>query len=319
MSVFVYGRMTLNLCRSYHHRCIGFDAAECRNNLDKIKYEYFLRRTNSKNSQISKIKCNIQDVKVKPNDMECCMYRQVFNMQRSIIINSDEHTKSFNILNGILKCRQAMIHPSLIQGGTHGSSSKFDIIKSKLLTHLDEKCIIFCHFKKEMVLLYDNIVDIYSKDKISMVNGDMSSFERDEQFHNFEMRGNVLIIQIKVGGVGLNLQHASHVYLTSPSWNPATDLQAIHRSYRTGQQKTVTVTRFFMEHVDDLPSIDLAILHLQNQKQELTNEVLSEHKGTNLLNSDSDIADNGSIKYFAKVFNSGSYLPTCKTISQLDT
>ena len=59
-----------------------------------------------------------------------------------------------------------------------------------------------------------------------------------------------------------------------------------------------------MENIDELPSIDMAILHLQETKQQLTNQLLEEDKSTNLLTSKIDCAlpDNNSIKYFAKVF-----------------
>jgi SNF2 family DNA or RNA helicase len=35
----------------------------------------------------------------------------------------------------------------------------------------------------------------------------------------------VFVIQVKSGGQGLNLQEATRVYITAPSWNPATELQ----------------------------------------------------------------------------------------------
>ena len=283
---------------------IGFDNAECKDNLPKIKNDYFLRRIKNQNN--IQIQCEIKDVKLHPNNQEKQVYYNVFNKQKTNIANSDEKNITLNVLNGILKCRQALIHPNLIEKDLVAKSSKIEMLKSEINKHLQDKCIIFCHFKKEMKIIKDEISrSLYLEDKISLIDGNSSLIERDEQLKNFETHGNVLIIQIKVGGVGLNLQHANHVYLTSPSWNPATDLQAIHRAYRTGQEKQVHVVRMFIDDIGNLPSIDIAIMHLQKQKQELSNKILEEKTNMNFISSNmlSELNDQSSIKYFAKIFN----------------
>jgi hypothetical protein len=60
----------------------------------------------------------------------------------------------------------------------------------------------------------------------------------------------VFIIQIKTGGVGLNLQEATRVYITQPSWNPATEIQAIARSYRSGQENKVYIKKLLYTGID---------------------------------------------------------------------
>ena len=47
----------------------------------------------------------------------------------------------------------------------------------------------------------------------------------------------VILMSLKAGGEGLNLQEASHVFLLEPWWNPAVEMQAVHRAYRIGQTK----------------------------------------------------------------------------------
>ena len=54
----------------------------------------------------------------------------------------------------------------------------------------------------------------------------------------------VLLVQIKSGSEGLNLQSYSEVYFTSPHWNPAVEDQAVARAHRIGQTKNVNVYRF---------------------------------------------------------------------------
>ncbi|KAF3851573.1 hypothetical protein F7725_013345 [Dissostichus mawsoni] len=47
----------------------------------------------------------------------------------------------------------------------------------------------------------------------------------------------------KVGGVGITLTAANRVVIYDPSWNPATDAQAVDRAYRIGQNENVVVYR----------------------------------------------------------------------------
>ena len=44
----------------------------------------------------------------------------------------------------------------------------------------------------------------------------------------------VLLLSLRAGGEGLNLQMASHVFVLEPWWNPAVELQAIQRAHRIG-------------------------------------------------------------------------------------
>jgi SNF2 family DNA or RNA helicase len=55
---------------------------------------------------------------------------------------------------------------------------------------------------------------------------------------------NVILMSYGAGGVGLNLQFASYVFLFDRWWNPAVEDQAINRAHRIGAERSVTVTRF---------------------------------------------------------------------------
>ena len=82
-----------------------------------------------------------------------------------------------------------------------------------------------------------------------------------------------LIIQIKSGGTGLNLQEATRVYITAPSWNPATELQAIGRSHRNGQTKNVYVKK--LVYTD---TVEENIMALQGYKSTICAEVLDDKR-----------------------------------------
>ena len=49
----------------------------------------------------------------------------------------------------------------------------------------------------------------------------------------------VFLLSLRAAGTGLNLTTASYVVLYDPWWNPAVEAQAIDRTHRIGQTKTV--------------------------------------------------------------------------------
>jgi SNF2 family DNA or RNA helicase len=107
---------------------------------------------------------------------------------------------------------------------------------------------------------------------------DGSTESKDNEIAGFKAHegGCVFLIQIKAGGQGLNLQEASRVYITSPAWNPATELQAISRSHRKGQTKQVIIKKLVYVSFSDVPSIDESIVELQNHKSVVCAEVLND-------------------------------------------
>ena len=95
----------------------------------------------------------------------------------------------------------------------------------------------------------------------------------------------VFLIQINAGGVGLNLQAFSRVYLTSPDWNPCNEIQAIARAHRLGQDRPVHVTKLVLKGVEDNPKpknnfsvIDARILGIQMSKRNLMADLLGEEE-----------------------------------------
>ena len=71
-----------------------------------------------------------------------------------------------------------------------------------------------------------------------------------------------LLMSLRAGGEGLNLQHANHIFVLEPWWNPAVENQAIQRAHRIGQKRTVKATRFVTKD-----SIEERMFELQEKKQ----------------------------------------------------
>ena len=72
-----------------------------------------------------------------------------------------------------------------------------------------------------------------------------------------------------VGGVGLNLTGADVVVFFENDWNPATDLQAMDRAHRIGQQRSVNVYRLLCQG-----TVEEEVLSVQRMKQYLANTVV---------------------------------------------
>lgn len=71
----------------------------------------------------------------------------------------------------------------------------------------------------------------------------------------------VLLLTVKVGGVGLNLTCADTVFIYEPWWNPAAERQAIDRLHRIGQKNHVSAYSMITRN-----TIEERILQLQERK-----------------------------------------------------
>jgi SNF2 family DNA or RNA helicase len=81
----------------------------------------------------------------------------------------------------------------------------------------------------------------------------------------------VFLISLKAGGSGLNLEAAPYVVLFDPWWNPAVENQAINRTHRIGQTKTVFAYRLLVRD-----TIEDKIRPLQIRKSNVASDVLGE-------------------------------------------
>ena len=84
-------------------------------------------------------------------------------------------------------------------------------------------------------------------------------------------RHKALIVSLRAGGVGLNLQEASYVFHVDRWWNPAVERQAEDRSHRYGQTVPVHVFKYSC-----INTIEERIDQILAQKQELFDELVDD-------------------------------------------
>jgi SNF2 family DNA or RNA helicase len=116
--------------------------------------------------------------------------------------------------------------------------------------------------------------------RVYRIDGGVATEQRASRIERFKKteKPAAFIIQITAGGVGLNLAEASRVYITTPAWNPATELQAIARAHRNGQTNKVWVKKMIYKGTETLPSIEQSILELQGHKSAVCAEVLQDDR-----------------------------------------
>ncbi|KAJ6656369.1 hypothetical protein lerEdw1_003872 [Lerista edwardsae] len=121
---------------------------------------------------------------------------------------------------------------------------RFLISLLKNLKEEGHKTLVFSQSRK----MLDIIESILTQQqfKLMRIDGTVTSLvEREARIGLFQNdKGySVLLLTTQVGGVGLTLTAATRVVIFDPSWNPATDAQAVDRAYRIGQKENVVVYR----------------------------------------------------------------------------
>ena len=175
------------------------------------------------------------------------------------------------ILEALLRLRQAACHPALTGASADSPSAKTELLMEELRDVLDSghRALVFSQFtsflrivratldEKRVPYLY---LDGSTRDRQSLVD----AFQRSDGPPLF-------LISLKAGGLGLNLTNADYIFLLDPWWNPAVEAQAIDRAHRIGRQKPVVAYRLIARD-----TVEEKILELQAKKRGIAESIISE-------------------------------------------
>ncbi|MSP37054.1 MAG: helicase SNF2 [Deltaproteobacteria bacterium] len=188
-------------------------------------------------------------------------------------VASDGLKKSkFQVLEALLRLRQAACHPGLIdKGSVHLGSAKLDALMAQLEQVLEEdhKALVFSQFTSLLAILRDRL----DSAKIPYAYLDGRTRDRQAKVEQFQNDPNtrLFLISLKAGGLGLNLHAAEYVYLLDPWWNPAVEAQAIDRAHRIGQTRQVFAYRLIARD-----TVEEKVLELQKSKRDLADAIITE-------------------------------------------
>ena len=170
----------------------------------------------------------------------------------------------------LTKLRQLSCHPRLVFSDIDMPSSKlatFETLVKQLIAG-GHKALVFSQFVRHLEILKDCLE--YNNIAYQYLTGSTSIKERQRSVDAFQGgEGEVFLISLKAGGVGLNLTAADYVIHMDPWWNPAVEDQASDRAHRIGQERPVTVYRLVGKD-----TIEEQIVALHQHKRELADAIL---------------------------------------------
>jgi len=194
--------------------------------------------------------------------------------------------QGMQILAEISRLRQACCHPKLVNKTVQIESSKLQLLRSTIeeLLSNGHKALIFSQFVKHLKIIEQLLQEMGVS--YQYLDGQTSLKQREKNIDAFQSgEGDIFLISLKAGGVGLNLTAADFVIHTDPWWNPAVEDQASDRAHRIGQKRPVTIYRLVTEN-----TIEEKIVALHHHKRDLADSLLEGTERSGRLSADELLA-----------------------------
>lgn len=220
-----------------------------------------------------------------PEKTESVVYAQMDTKQKKLYLASQDRLalqiqhqedkdlkkEKLRILAELTKLRQICCDPSLCYEGYDGSSAKLETCMELVSQAIDggHRVLLFSQF----TTMLDIIAKRLASEGFStlMLTGSTSKEARERLVRRFQAGdGDVFLISLKAGGVGLNLTSADVVIHYDPWWNTAAQDQATDRAHRIGQRRDVSVFKLIVGG-----TIEERILRMQEAKRDLAESVLA--------------------------------------------
>ena len=155
-----------------------------------------------------------------------------------------------------------------------GASAKLDDLRQRLHTLRSEghRALVFSQFVDERYGAGALAARLAALRPL-LYTGRLSLRERDAVVRRFreDASRTALVLSLRAGGAGLNLQEASYVFHFDRWWNPAVERQAEDRSHRLGQALPVHVYAYVCED-----TIEERIDAVLQEKQHLFDRVVDD-------------------------------------------
>jgi len=228
-----------------------------------------------------------QVAKELPARTEQTVYCEMETVQRRLYDELREHYRNkllgriaenglakskMQILEALLRLRQAACHPGLIDSKRRGEpSAKLDMLFEQIEEVIESghKALVFSQFTSLLSIVREQL------DERGIVYEYLDGATTDRQACVTRFQSDaacpLFLISLKAGGLGLNLTAAGYVFLLDPWWNPAVEAQAVDRAHRIGQTKHVFAYRLIARD-----TVEEKVLELQKTKRDLAAAIIGE-------------------------------------------
>lgn len=247
--------------------------------VQKALHPFVLRRLKEDVLPDLPVKC-VEKITLPMTQTQEALYQKLLTIYRDEITKLEasddlptEADKTF-LLEGLLRLRQVATHPQQLL------DEKFQTCSSNKLLYLCEhipiliekghRIVVFSQFLGALKNASENLRSLSIRH--SYIDG--KTIDREQEFALFQSNPaiKVLLVSLRVGGVGIDLTHTDVCILLDPWWNDAVEKQAIDRLHRFGQKKPVTVLRLLSEN-----SIEEKMEILKHNKSELADAIGTTH------------------------------------------
>jgi hypothetical protein len=256
---------------------------DTRRRLKRLLQPFILRRT--KNQVLEELPQRtdiLMQVDLSPEEL--AFYEALRRKALETLDAGDGSQKGFQlaILAEIMKLRRACCNPKLVAPDMELPSAKlavFGEIVDELLEN-GHKALVFSQFTGHLAIIREYVAQraiVYQ-----YLDGATPQGERKKRVEAFQGGdGELFLISLKAGGLGLNLTAADYVIHMDPWWNPAVEDQASDRAHRIGQTRPVTVYSLVARH-----TIEEKIVALHRTKRDLADSLLEGADMSGKMSSD---------------------------------
>ncbi len=186
------------------------------------------------------------------------------------------------VLAELMKLRRCCCNPRLVVptcGLTGSKLEAFAELVDELLEN-QHKALVFSQFVDHLTLLREHLDQ--QGIRYQYLDGSTPPKTRQKRIDAFQNgEGDLFLISLKAGGLGLNLTAADYVLIMDPWWNPAVEDQAADRAHRIGQTRPVTIYRLVAAD-----TIEEKIVQLHHAKRDLADSLLEGTDTAHTLTAD---------------------------------
>lgn len=200
---------------------------------------------------------------------------ELFNEYKTIERGESPITFGNKGLGTVPARRQFCSHPAsyLIDSVPNlGSKATYLLNEIEMILSVKEKAVVFvADFNRPLDLYLDLVSNEFQDLWTGVIDGRTPLHDRFHKLDEFSSQPEsaVLFVNPQVGGQGLDIVSANHVFHMNPAWNPAKTDQATFRVTRPGQTR-----KTYSHHLFYVDTIEEHIEELVRNKREVTEAAL---------------------------------------------